>query len=252
MKKTILTFFLFMILAPIHLHAQIVEYHPEADSLHSETSGQPYYKWNVTSNGTTDSLSIQVFHSENDVDLSPFTSPQIEGEFENFSILIENNDGNLNYEVQYSIGSPETGYSKIPSDSFYVIDIQESQFVHLKFMILEDTEEIESLNVVVEHQIGLSVEENDIPAKFSLSQNYPNPFNPSTSIRFDLRESATISLVIYDLLGREVARLVDSERLPAGTHQRVWEPALDVGSGIYVYQIRTDGQIKTRKMTLIK
>jgi hypothetical protein len=46
--------------------------------------------------------------------------------------------------------------------------------------------------------------------------------------------------------------MIDSERLPAGTHQRAWEPHSDVESGIYFYQIRTDGQIKTRKMTLIK
>jgi hypothetical protein len=252
MKKTILTFILLLILAPIHLLAQIVEYHPEVDSLYSSTSGQPYYKWNVTSNGTTDSLSIEVFHSEDEGNYSKFTSSQIEGEFDNFLILIENNDGSLNYKVQYSIGSPENDYSEIPSDSFYVIDIQESQFVHLKFIVLDETEEIESLNLVVEHQIGLSVEENNIPSQFSLSQNYPNPFNPSTLITFELFETMNISLVIYDLLGREVDRLIDFERLPYGTHQRVWEPDSDVGSGIYFYQIRADGQIKTKKMTLIK
>lgn len=252
MKKLIAIFFLFMILAPIHLIAQIAEYHPEVDSLHSETSGQPYYKWNVTSSGTTDSLSIQVFHSVDEGNYSTFTSPQMDGQFDNFFILIENKEDNLNYEVQYSIGSPESEYLVIPSDLFYVMDIQESQFVHFKFMILDDTEEIESLNLVVEHQIGLSVEENSIPSQFSLSQNYPNPFNPSTIITFELIETLNISLVIYDLLGREVDRLIDFEWMPSGTHQRVWEPASDVGSGIYVYQIRSEGQIKTRKMTLIK
>lgn len=88
--------------------------------------------------------------------------------------------------------------------------------------------------------------------KKSLNQPPDNPFNPSTFIRFELREPATILLKVYDLLGREVDRLIDSELIPKGTHQRTWEPASDVGSGIYFYQIRAGGQIKTKKMMLVK
>jgi len=69
------------------------------------------------------------------------------------------------------------------------------------------------------------------PAKFVLLANYPNPFNPSTVIRYQLPERARVSLAIYDLRGREVARLVE-EAQPAGGHQVRWD-AREVPSGVY-------------------
>jgi hypothetical protein len=70
-----------------------------------------------------------------------------------------------------------------------------------------------------------------LPAEFALAQNFPNPFNPTTQINFDLPEPATVRLVIYDVLGREVATLVHGTR-EAGYHSVTWS-AVDVASGIY-------------------
>lgn len=250
MKKLITIFYLFMILTPIHLLAQIVEYHPEVDTLFSNTTAEPYYEWTVTNLSLVDSLSLQVFEMPDHDYPSVFTSSEIQGEFDNFYLLIENDENDLSYSLEYSIDSFENNFESIPSNSFYYID--HPGFVYFKFVVLSESERVDSVMISIEQRFGLSVENESLPSHISLSQNYPNPFNPSTSIRFDLREPSTISLLIYDLLGREVVKLVDSERLPAGTHQRVWDPASDVGSGIYFYQIRADGQIKTRKMTLIK
>ncbi len=92
--------------------------------------------------------------------------------------------------------------------------------------------------------------DQDIPETYALRQNFPNPFNPSTEIRFDLPEDAMVSLVIYDVLGREVARLVQEE-LPAGTHRARFN-AGNLPSGVYFYRIQAGDFHNTHRMTLLK
>lgn len=88
------------------------------------------------------------------------------------------------------------------------------------------------------------------PAHFSLHQNYPNPFNPNTTLRFELPRPALARLVVYDMLGREVAVLVDGYRL-AGVHEVVWDGAA-TASGVYFYRMTAGEFGQTRKMLLLK
>jgi len=95
-----------------------------------------------------------------------------------------------------------------------------------------------------------------IPNNFELKQNYPNPFNPMTTIRFGLPKESHVRLSVYDVLGQEVARLVDGDLAP-GFHDASWRPA--GGSGIYLYRIDAavkgeggKGFTKTGKMVFIK
>jgi hypothetical protein len=81
-------------------------------------------------------------------------------------------------------------------------------------------------------------------------QNYPNPFNPTTQITFTLPEQSDVALVVYDMLGREVARLVD-EVLPAG-EQTVRFDASHLANGVYIYRLNANQQERVRMMTLIK
>ena len=98
-----------------------------------------------------------------------------------------------------------------------------------------------------------------LPRGFELHQNHPNPFNPSTTLSFDvpgiIGMSQPVSLKIYDLRGRCVRSLVDSE-LPPGTHRVVWDGRNDrherVGSGFYLYTLRSGDRISTRKMAVLK
>ncbi len=94
-------------------------------------------------------------------------------------------------------------------------------------------------------QIGLTV-----PETFSLAQNYPNPFNPSTTIEFSLPNAAHVSLRVYDMLGREVAVLVNEERT-AGSY-RVTFDARSLPSGTYLYSLRAGASQEIRKMVLVK
>lgn len=91
---------------------------------------------------------------------------------------------------------------------------------------------------------------NELPQSLELNQNFPNPFNPETVIAFGLPESGLVQLVIYDLMGREVGRLVDGH-LSAGRHQVRWD-ASRLSSGIYLYRIQSEGKSQTRMMTLLK
>jgi len=102
-----------------------------------------------------------------------------------------------------------------------------------------------------------------IPIVFSLAQNYPNPFNPVTTIGYGLPADASVELVMFNILGQEVARLVD-EKKNAGFHFVSWNGTNDLGKplagGIYLYQIRAknvspasgQGFVKTHKLILLK
>lgn len=87
------------------------------------------------------------------------------------------------------------------------------------------------------------------PEALSLS-NYPNPFNPATEISYSLPERSQVSLVVYDMLGRQVADLVNQSQ-PAGTH-RVSFDASRLSSGIYLYRLQAGGEVMTGQMTLVK
>ena len=95
----------------------------------------------------------------------------------------------------------------------------------------------------------------EIPVSFSLSQNYPNPFNPSTTIRFDIPRRAGVTLVLYDILGQRVATLVDQEKGP-GRYEAVWNGRNDAGqnvsSGVYIYRLKADDRVQSRKLMLVK
>lgn len=91
---------------------------------------------------------------------------------------------------------------------------------------------------------------SDIPASFSLAQNFPNPFNPSTVIQFSVPHQADVILKVYDVIGREVATLVD-ERKSAGTYSVRFD-ASRFASGVYFCRLTSTGQSVTKMMSLIK
>ncbi len=88
------------------------------------------------------------------------------------------------------------------------------------------------------------------PSTFALNQNYPNPFNPATTISYQLSAVSNVTLKIYDVLGREVATLVN-ERQNAGNHTVVFDASL-LPSGVYFYTVRFGGMSLTKKMVLMK
>ena len=95
-----------------------------------------------------------------------------------------------------------------------------------------------------------ALETQEIPTEFALAPNYPNPFNPTTTIEFALPEAVEVSLRVYDVTGRVVARLV--ERPMAAGHHRVEFNASRLASGLYLYRIQAGRFTQVRHMILVK
>jgi len=105
-----------------------------------------------------------------------------------------------------------------------------------------------ALGVYVSTKVKSTI--NPVPTSFALNQNFPNPFNPSTQISFQLPSDSRMTLKVYDVLGREVATLIDGYQT-AGVHQ-VQFNAQNLSSGIYFYRLSASGQDFVKKMLLLK
>jgi hypothetical protein len=102
-----------------------------------------------------------------------------------------------------------------------------------------------------EDNLPVKVETGDkLISGFSLHQNFPNPFNPSTSMQYTIGSRQFVTLKVYDLLGREVATLVNEEK-PAGEYEVEFDGS-NLPSGIYFYQLKAGSFVETKKMILLK
>jgi hypothetical protein len=123
-------------------------------------------------------------------------------------------------------------------------DVQPPHFGHL----MEEATWSSSLVTAV-------TDEASTPGGFSLGQNYPNPFNPQTRIRYEVPESGRVVLVVFNMLGETVRRLVD-EHQAAGTHALEWDGRDDAGrplaAGTYLYRLQAAAGTEMRKMLLIR
>jgi hypothetical protein len=104
----------------------------------------------------------------------------------------------------------------------------------------------EKYNIV----LGIEDQSNEIPSQFILAQNYPNPFNPSTTIHFSLPSSEFVTLKVFDVLGNEVATLVNEEKA-TGSYEVNFNAA-NLSSGVYLYKLQAGSFIETKKMLLLK
>jgi hypothetical protein len=94
-----------------------------------------------------------------------------------------------------------------------------------------------------------------VPGQYSLAPAYPNPFNPATTIRYDLPAAVPVQLLVYDLLGREVTRLVEASQSP-GIYEVLWDGTDALGhnlpSGIYIARLVTPEYSQAIKLVLLK
>jgi hypothetical protein len=104
------------------------------------------------------------------------------------------------------------------------------------------------------------IDEGRVPDQFRLEQNYPNPFNPSTSIQYAVSSRQFVSLKVYDILGNEIATLINEEKAP-GSYEVEFSAkggsasggnAYNLPSGVYIYSLRAGSFVQSRKMILLK
>ena len=105
------------------------------------------------------------------------------------------------------------------------------------------------------NSVGVDNRNETFPQGFALEQNFPNPFNPTTTLRFDLPEVSDATVTIFNMLGQKV-RVFNMNDTPAGYHSIKWNATNDygdpIGAGVYLYQLRANQFVKTRKMVLLK
>jgi hypothetical protein len=97
--------------------------------------------------------------------------------------------------------------------------------------------------------VGVEDEET-VPTEYALEQNYPNPFNPTTTFRYSTPTQSKVVIKVFDILGNEIATLMDEEK-SVGTYELTWN-ASNLSSGIYFYQLNSGNFIETKKMILLK
>jgi hypothetical protein len=98
--------------------------------------------------------------------------------------------------------------------------------------------------------VGINDFLNSLPTEHTFYQNFPNPFNPATTIRYEIPERSIVTIKIYDVLGSEMAILVNEEK-PAGYYNTEFD-ASELPSGIYFYRLQAGSFVETKKMVLMK
>lgn len=105
------------------------------------------------------------------------------------------------------------------------------------------------INLLAENPNSLKVKQN--LNRYYLFQNSPNPFNPSTKIRYEVPNNTYVTIKIYDIIGKEIATLVNHEFKSAGIYSVNWD-ASKYASGIYFYMFKTSSYAETKKLVLLK
>ena len=124
-------------------------------------------------------------------------------------------------------------------------------------MVLSDTDAnaLESSFISSAWTVGDNTLNNEQPLEYALSANYPNPFNPSTTIDYSIATASDVSIVVYDMMGREVKTLVADFATP-GSYSVVWDAknneGLSVSAGMYVYKMISGDFVEVNKMLLVK
>ena len=115
---------------------------------------------------------------------------------------------------------------------------------------IRDTITARSISWLAENVVVGVNDKNNLPVQFNLDQNYPNPLNPSTRISFSIPEKSFTTLKIYDILGNEIATLLNEEK-PAGYYELQFD-ASKLSSGVYLYKLQSNSFVQTKKMILLK
>ena len=174
------------------------------------------------------------------------------------AFLARSNDGGLTFTNELLSSQPSP--TSVPGTNvrfgdYICIDYWKNKIVPVWTDERAGGYDMEIYTAVINTVVGVEPIANNIPAEFKLYQNYPNPFNPNTIIRFQIKDSRFVTLKVYDILGKEVATLVN-ENLNAGTYEVPFSISSitnnQKASGVYFYRLETGNFTDVKRMILIK
>ncbi len=187
----------------------------------------------TNANGAESVFAVDV---DGDGDIDVLSSSQLDNR-----IAWYENNGDENF-IAHTITTNADG-----AISVYAVDVDGDGDIDVLSASENDNNIVWYENLSIVNSVANS---NEIPIEFRLSQNYPNPFNPSTKIKFQNADAKFVSLKVYDVLGREVATLVNEEK-PVGIYEVKFD-AVGLPSGIYFYRLQAGSFIETKKMIFLK
>jgi predicted phage tail protein len=192
---------------------------------------------------------------------SPISGVVVDTDTPELSWFLPTQSDGLSYELQYSMTGDFTDAKEITgiTDSKVALtDIKDGEKHYWRVRSKDNNGNLSiysAIGTFVGQGVTAVEEENIIPDKFEVSQNYPNPFNPSTMITYSLPDAQFVTLRIYNMLGQEVATLVNNQ-VEAGTYNVTWNGVDNTGAkvatGTYIYRVVAGNNIITKKMILLK
>jgi hypothetical protein len=165
---------------------------------------------------------------------------------------LRNKEGDIQYYTVYRRNA-ENGFSCLTktSDTLFIDDhVLAKENYQYSISATDHSGNEGQLSQGVEIRIADVEDHPGAPQNYDLSQNFPNPFNPTTVIKYQLPFASNVTLVVYDMLGREVSVLVN-ERKDAGYHEVKFD-SNGLSSGLYFYRIEAGSFVRTRKLLLLK
>ena len=215
---------------------------------HNEDRRKLYKTYQALLNLRTD---YEVFRSpDTDVTMSvTFVVKRIYLSHPSMDVAIIGNFSLVDREFNPRLQRTGWWYDYFTGDSIFVEDVTDSMIYYPGEFHILTTEKLSTpeQGIIIGVKSDLS---ERLPIAIKLSQNYPNPFNPATKIEFSLPKKTETSLIIYNVLGQEVKRLLDGS-LSAGDYEIYWD-ASGYSSGVYLYELRTEKYRFVRKMLLLK
>jgi Secretion system C-terminal sorting domain len=162
--------------------------------------------------------------------------------------IVEEKHMTLRFTIAMLLMGSTMFASMVFAHTKHIVEVSDEVFTPVNLTIEEVSDTVHWANTGGNQNVNAGNEAN--VNTFELMQNFPNPFNPSTQIEFTLEESGQVTLKVFNLLGKEVSTLVDS-KLSAGIHSVNFDGS-NLNSGVYLYTIKTDNFIRTKKMILMK
>ena len=199
----------------------------------------------------------------------PTSIPTYKSASKTVEFVVEGHTGQYNFQKPITICIPYPD-STINESNLTVAEWKQEK-MEWKHIELKDSIEVDTANNIITAKVthfsiyGVLHEDlvtsielqsfSHLPKIFHLFQNYPNPFNPKTTIKYQLLKVSKVELIIYNILGQKVKTLVDDVKQP-GYYALTWDGTNNYGqrvsSGIYIYHLKTDRFIQTKKMVFLK